>query len=78
MIRHVEMEQVLTPESYARYRLDYFRLHYQPVMASEKRAPYDYFMMICGPALFRSWTVSPRGLLDFFGTDSSPAGTYTP
>ena len=78
VIRHVEMEQVLTPESYARYRLDYFRLHYQPVMASEKRAPYDYFMMICGPALFRSWTVSPRGLLDFFGTDSSPAGTYTP
>jgi hypothetical protein len=69
---------MLTPESYARYRLDYMRLHYQPVMASEKRAPYDYFMMICGPAFFRSWTVSPGGLLDFLGTESSPAGTYTP
>lgn len=77
VIRQVEMEQMLTPESYARYRLDYMRLHYQPVMASEKRAPYDYFMMICGPARFRSWTVSPRGLLDFLEADSSPAGTYT-
>ena len=78
VIRQVQMEQMLTRETYARYRLDYMRLHYQPVMASEKRAPYDYFMMICGPALFRSWTVSPRGLLDFLGTDSSPAGAYTP
>jgi pimeloyl-ACP methyl ester carboxylesterase len=73
VIRHVEMEQVLTPESYARYRLDYMRLHYQPVMAGEKRAPYDYFMMICGPALFRAWTVSPGGLLDSFAADNSPA-----
>ena len=71
VIRHVQIDQMLTPETYARHRRRYMRLHYQPVMANEKRAPYDYFMMACGPALFRSWTVSPTGLLDFVRADGS-------
>jgi hypothetical protein len=71
VIRHVQIDQMLTPESYARHRRRYMRLHYQPVMANEKPAPYDYFMMACGPALFRSWTVSPTGLLDFVRADGS-------
>jgi pimeloyl-ACP methyl ester carboxylesterase len=71
VIRHVQIDQMLTPASYARHRRRYMRLHYQPVMANEKRAPYDYFMMACGPALFRNWTVSPGGLLDFLMADGS-------
>ena len=35
-------------------------------MANERRASYDYFMMICGPLLAKAWTTSPLGLLDFF------------
>jgi pimeloyl-ACP methyl ester carboxylesterase len=71
VIRHVQIDQMLTPASYAHNRRRYVRLHYQPVMANEKRAPYDYFMMACGPALFRNWTVSPMGLLDFMRADGS-------
>jgi pimeloyl-ACP methyl ester carboxylesterase len=70
VIRHIQLDEMLTQESYSRHRRNYMRLHYQSVMANEKRAPYDYFMMICGPALFRSWMVSPAGLLDFMGTDA--------
>jgi hypothetical protein len=71
VIRDVQIDQMLTPETYARHRRKYMRLHYQPVIANEKRAPYDYFMMACGPALFRSWIVSPTGLLDFVRADGS-------
>jgi pimeloyl-ACP methyl ester carboxylesterase len=71
VIRHVQIDQMLTPASYARHRRRYMRLHYQPVLANEKRAPYDYFMMACGPALFCNWTVSPTGLLDFVKADGS-------
>ena len=71
VIRHVQIDQMLTPASYARHRRRYMRLHYQPVMANEKRAPYDYFMMACGPAHFRNWTVAPAGLLDFVRADGS-------
>jgi pimeloyl-ACP methyl ester carboxylesterase len=71
VIRHVQIDQMLTPASYARNRRRYLRLHYQSVMANEMRAPYDYFMMACGPALFCNWTVSPTGLLDFVRSDGS-------
>jgi hypothetical protein len=41
-------------------------------MANDRRAPYDYFLMVCGPAPFLDWTTSPVGLLDFVAAD----GTY--
>jgi len=41
------------------------------VMANERRASYDYFMMICGPLLTKAWTTSPLGLLDFFADTRS-------
>jgi hypothetical protein len=42
------------------------RLHYQFVMANERRTVYDYFMLICGPAPFRRTIAEPNG----------PAGLY--
>jgi pimeloyl-ACP methyl ester carboxylesterase len=49
LIRRVQMHDMLTPESYHRYRWRFMRLHYQFVMANERRAAYDYFMLACGP-----------------------------
>ncbi len=37
---------MLTDEFVNRNRLDFFRLHYQFIMANDKRAPYDYFMLV--------------------------------
>jgi len=34
------------------------RLHYRSVMANDRRAPYDYFLMVCGPVAFSDWTIS--------------------
>jgi len=65
-VRRVHIKDMLQPATFARYRFRVLRLHYQFVMANERRASYDYFMMICGPLLTKAWTTSPLGLLDFF------------
>ncbi len=72
VIRLVQIHDMLRPETFARCRLNVLRLHYRSVMANDRRAPYDYFLMVCGPAPFARWTVSPRGLMDFVDAD----GTY--
>jgi hypothetical protein len=71
VIRRVQLHQMLHPETLARHRNNILRLHYQSVMANEKRASYDYFLMVCGPVPFLRWTMSPAGLLDFIETDGS-------
>src|SRR5213079_64110 len=60
-VRRVQIKDMLHPATFARYRLRVLRLHYQFVMANERRASYDYFMMICGPLLKKAWTTSPLG-----------------
>jgi hypothetical protein len=73
LIRRLQIHDVLHPKTFAKYRLRVLRLHYQFVMANERRAPYDYFMMICGPLPVASWTTTPAGLLDFFPDAQSAA-----
>jgi pimeloyl-ACP methyl ester carboxylesterase len=72
VIRRVQIHDMVTPETFARFRRNVLRLHYQSVMGNDARAPYDYFLMVCGPVAFRDWTTSPNGLLDFMAAD----GTY--
>jgi len=72
-VRRVHIKDMLQPATFARYRLRVLRLHYQFVMANERRASYDYFMMICGPLLTKEWTTNPLGLLDFFADAQSAA-----
>jgi hypothetical protein len=73
LIRRVQIKDMLQPKTFAKYRLRVLRLHYQFVMANERRAPYDFFMMICGPVLLKRWTAAPLGLLDFFRDPRSAA-----
>ena len=46
-------------------------------MANDQRAPYDYFLMVCGPISFGDWTISPGGLLDFMSADGSQPARAT-
>ncbi len=71
VIRRVQIHDMLTPASFARYRRNVLRLHYQSVMANERRAPYDYYLMVCGPVAFADWTMSPQGFLDFVTGDGA-------
>jgi pimeloyl-ACP methyl ester carboxylesterase len=71
VVRRLQIKDMLRSETYKKYRLRVLRVHYQFVSANDRRAPYDYFMMICGPIAVRTWTTSRLGLLDFFGTENA-------
>jgi hypothetical protein len=73
IIRRVQIHQMLSAPTLRRLRFSYMRLHYQFVMANERRAAYDYFMLMCGPAPFRRTVTQPNGPADLYGAD----GAYT-
>jgi hypothetical protein len=70
-VRHRDM---LNEETYKRIRWNFFRVHYQFVMGNDLRAPYDYFMFVCGPAPFTDWVEFRADMHRQFAADA----TYTP
>jgi hypothetical protein len=71
LIRRVQMHDMLSPESCRRDRFRFMRIHYQFVMANEKRAPYDFFMLACGPISVLPTAHAPGGPVDLFAPDGS-------
>lgn len=56
----VRFRDVIAPEHYAAFRRDFFRVHFQFVMANERMASYDYFNMMCGPDPIAGAAASPQ------------------
>jgi hypothetical protein len=71
IIRRVQIHEMVKPETLARIRFNFMRLHYQFVMANERRTAYDYFMLMCGPAPFRRTVEQPNGPADLYAADGS-------
>ena len=71
LLRRVWLHHMLKTRTYWRNRLRFMRLHYQFVMANERRANYDYFMMICGPVPFASSVIAPTGPIEFIASDGA-------
>jgi hypothetical protein len=78
IIRRVQIHQMLSAPTLRRLRFSYMRLHYQFVMANERRAAYDYFMLMCGPAPFRRTVTQPNGPVDLYGADGAYAAPSLP
>jgi hypothetical protein len=74
IIRRVQIHEMVKPETLSRIRFNFMRLHYQFVMANERRTAYDYFMLMCGPAPFRQTIESPNGPADLYAADGSLRG----
>lgn len=51
-IWHVPFVDMLAPDFYKRSRWNFFRMHFQYIMANDRRASYDYFMLVCGHVPF--------------------------
>jgi hypothetical protein len=49
IVRRVRMGHMLDPAYYRRIRTNFFRIHNQFVSGNDRRAPYDYLMMVAGP-----------------------------
>lgn len=72
----LRFRDMLAPEFYARLRWNYFRMHFQFIMAADRRAPYEYFMFVCGPAPVADWATRGPEMVASFAPDGSfaPAG----
>jgi hypothetical protein len=70
-IRRVHLHEMLTTATFRRHRWHFMRLHYQFVMANERRSMYDYFMLVCGPLPFATTLAAPRGPAELFAEDGS-------
>jgi hypothetical protein len=59
---------------YRSIRLRFFRVHCQFISGNDKRALYDYFMLVCGPVSAKSQTIAADGALSMIGDDGALVG----
>lgn len=70
---HVRFREVVSPEFYNYLRWNFFRMHFQFIMAGDRQAPYDYFMFVCGPIRLLDWAKNPHKTLACLGQGASYA-----
>jgi hypothetical protein len=70
VLRKVYIRDMLRPETYRRFKGNFFRLHRQLVMGNEQRNFYDYFMICCGPFRLQTRLDHPDRVTAF-GADGS-------
>ncbi len=69
VVRIVRIKHMLHPAAYRRIRRSLFRVHCQFVSGNDVRAPYDYFMLLCGPLSARQQVALPEGPVSAIGAD---------
>jgi hypothetical protein len=74
VVRFVEFGRALERRMYRRIRLRFYRVHCQFISGNDKRALYDYFMLVCGPILAKSQTLASDGALSMIGEDGMLIG----
>ncbi|WFU38894.1 hypothetical protein QA640_31500 [Bradyrhizobium sp. CB82] len=59
----VRFREIIAPEHYNVFRWQFFRVHFQFVMANERPHAYDFFMIVCGPVPLRERMAMPDAAL---------------
>jgi hypothetical protein len=59
----VRFREIIKPEHYNLFRWQFFRVHFQFVMANERPHAYDFFMIVCGPVPLRERIAAPDAAL---------------
>jgi hypothetical protein len=70
-IRIINFWDLVETAKMKRIAWKFMRIHYQFVMAAERRGTYDFFMLICGPAPFARTIWAPGGCAELVGEDGS-------
>lgn len=68
----IRFREMIAPENYARFRWSYLRVHYQYLMAGDRPAPYDYMLLVAGPAPIAEWPKQDRQLMAAFMHNAEP------
>jgi hypothetical protein len=69
-VRIARFRRMLEPDAYRRIQRNLFRLHCQFVSGNTRRAPYDSYMLLCGPFRVEDLVRSEEGAVPWIG----PAG----
>jgi hypothetical protein len=69
----VVFREIILPESYPRFRWRFFRVHFQFVMANERPAAYDFYMIVCGPFPLPLRAAQPQDVLAAVAGDAASA-----
>jgi hypothetical protein len=67
----VRFREIIAPEHYNLFRWQFFRVHFQFVMANERPHPYDFFMIVCGPVPLRERMILPDAALAVAAGDAT-------
>ncbi len=59
----VRFREIIDPEHYDLFRWQFFRVHFQFVMANERPHAYDFFMIVCGPIRLTERMACPEAAL---------------
>jgi hypothetical protein len=59
----VRFREIIKPEHYNLFRWQFFRVHFQFVMANERPHAYDFFMIVCGPVPLNERMARPEAAL---------------
>jgi hypothetical protein len=71
VVRLVEIGRMLEHAVYREMRLRFFRLHCQFISGNDRRAAYDYFMLVCGPCSAECQTLSQDGAMSTIDIDGA-------
>ena len=63
IVRSPRFKDLLSSETYRRIRYNFFRVHFQFLMANEVIGEYDYFTITCGPVRLRDRIANPVAAL---------------
>jgi len=65
----IPFKNMLSPDDYRRIRWKFFRMHFQYLLASYRPCPYDYILLVAGPAAIAEWAEKHDKLTLSFITD---------
>ena len=71
----VRFREIIKSEHYSRFRWQFFRVHFQFVMANELPHAYDFFMIVCGPIPLSERMARPEAALAFATGDAAARET---
>ncbi len=71
LVRNARISAMVEPNTYRRLRPKVYRMHCQVISGNERRAAYDYFMLLCGPLSAEHQFRLPLGAASVIGEDGA-------
>lgn len=69
LVKPISLRRLLSPERYGAIRMNPYKVHCLFVRANDRRAAYDYFMLVCGPLRAETLIRAQEGAMGLIGAD---------